>query len=325
LLLLARDADFFKSVSPAVAARRFVERKISSEHFSETEAIYFFDPARLDPALMQFFKTPAEYFGAKDKTRAAVGKLTSGRDVRVNTDMTPVAVAERSAYIAGIFRGSRLGAVVSGLGAAGGSARMVLLLFGLAAACSLSARYAGRRSATARTLAVYSAAAAAGFSGMLLEITLLLIFQAETGVVYRQMAVIIAVFMTGAGIGASSASMLKERLKPSVPLALVILTCAVLSAVAGRVSLGLLGICAFSFFSGLGVGGVFPASMRLLAGNAVNSGAAAGILNFSDLLGAGAGALLTGAFLIPMLGVNTTLVGACALCLCAWIALGNDA
>ena len=180
---------------------------------------------------------------------------------------------------------------------------------------------------------VATAVFAAGFAASAMEVVLLLAFQALCGSVYRQLGVIVTLFMAGLAAGA----MLADRLRPRAPGRLVAnlgfalaalggLTPIVLSALAGAEGWlaspagvqAVIGLLTF-LLAGL-VGTQFPIAGRAelatasLAGDGPGAGAAAASrLYTADFVGASLGALLAGTLLVPLLGVAMVCVLAAAL------------
>jgi len=155
---------------------------------------------------------------------------------------------------------------------------------------------------------------AAGFAASGLEIVLLLGFQMLYGSVYRQVGVLVTVFMAGLASGAWAAGRGARRLTPVRALALLGFGIAALAAAVPLVlrASGALDAASGSRFAGQGciltatlllavmVGAQFP-----LAGGAGGPGAKAvpARLFSADLAGAALGALLVSSLLIPLLGV----------------------
>jgi spermidine synthase len=155
---------------------------------------------------------------------------------------------------------------------------------------------------------------AAGFAASGIEIVLLLGFQMLYGSVYRQVGLVVTVFMAGLASGAWAAGRVSARVVPARGLSLLGVAIAGLAAAVPLVlrASGALDAWAGSEFMGQGcillatfllatlVGAQFP-----LAGAAGTPGAAAvpAHLFSSDLAGAALGALLVSSFLIPLLGV----------------------
>ena len=165
---------------------------------------------------------------------------------------------------------------------------------------------------------------ATGFVSMALEVALLFAFQAIYGYVYHKVGVIIGAFMVGLAVGA----ILTSRWVADKPVKSVNAGLAMVQALGAGLALGvglalpgLWGGSAGWFASpagatalfplltalvGLGVGVQFPLASAAWHEGTREARAAAG-LYAADLLGASAGALLTGAVLAPLLGI----VGTC--------------
>jgi len=155
---------------------------------------------------------------------------------------------------------------------------------------------------------------AAGFAASGLEIVLLLGFQMLYGSVYRQVGLVVTVFMAGLASGAWAAGRGAHRLSAARALPLLGLAIAALAAAVPLVlrASAALDAAAGSSFPGKGcillatlllatlVGAQFP-----LAGAAAEPGARAvpARLFSADLAGAALGALLVSSLFVPLLGV----------------------
>jgi spermidine synthase len=155
---------------------------------------------------------------------------------------------------------------------------------------------------------------AAGYAASGLEVVLLLGFQMLYGSVYRQVGLVVSVFMAGLASGAWFAGRRPPRisalrglsrlglgiaaLAAAVPL--ILRACAALGGVAGAEFMGRAFILLTTFLLAALVGAQFP-----LAAAAGEPGAAAvpARLFSADLMGAAVGALLVSSLLIPLLGV----------------------
>jgi spermidine synthase len=152
---------------------------------------------------------------------------------------------------------------------------------------------------------------ALGFASMCLEVVLLMAFQSLSGALYWQLGTLLGAFMAGlaAGSGLFSAGLFAIR-RPGLMLgtAAILFACLCLG-----VSVGLSGaemsshgneIWVFSLLlalNGFLVGAAFPIAL------AAEGQRPAG-LYAADLWGAALGAFLTGAFLVPLLGMPGTLL-----------------
>ena len=174
--------------------------------------------------------------------------------------------------------------------------------------------------------ALLLAAFATGLFGMACEVVLLLSFQNAYGYAYTQVSVIVASFMAGLALGAFVGARLPQRPATLAALmALMIVVCASLPALSSRaaqtLSLGALHV----MFLGLVVvagfldGATFPALVTVFEDAGARS--PGGWIYAADLAGAAAGAVSTGAFLVPVLGMEVTLRLVAAVLVAALIAL----
>jgi spermidine synthase len=160
-----------------------------------------------------------------------------------------------------------------------------------------------------------AAIAAAGFTGMALEIVLIFAFQNLYGYVYEKIGLIVALFMVGLAAGGALANRALRRngLDAERWLAAVLLFFAAFSALLplatstlGQTALPLT-LIEGTFFGLLLLAGVltgltFPLGNDLYLAGGGSLGVAAGKTVSADHLGAMGGALLTGLILVPVLG-----------------------
>jgi spermidine synthase len=160
---------------------------------------------------------------------------------------------------------------------------------------------------------------AAGFSGMVLESALLLAYQAWHGALYRDLGLLLTLFMVGLACGAAAVGWVMKK-----------------GGAAAGVSIATLGVllCVGSFFalgSGphpvwwlaglLAVSGGVTGGLFAVAGVGEAGGRSPGTLYAADLLGGCAGALMGGLLLLPFLGLPASillLAAVMALCL-IWV------
>jgi predicted membrane-bound spermidine synthase len=167
---------------------------------------------------------------------------------------------------------------------------------------------------------------AVGFFGLAAEVILLYTFQSACGYAYAEVGLIVAVFMVGLALGAWAGVRWQRR---SAALAWLVVATALycvvlplplgeLSTRAGLSSLLRLAFQGLVFAAGFLDGAAFP----LLV-------AAMGRLGFerpgpwvyaADLAGSGLGALVTGALLVPVLGMSSALMLVALTVLAAWAA-----
>ncbi len=161
------------------------------------------------------------------------------------------------------------------------------------------------------------AVASMGFTMMGLELLVLLGYQAVYGVVYKELAVVVGAFMGGMALGSWRA--LKTEKGPALVLACIgwIAVVSAVALVAAMAALSRAGNAGSAFvgsqilFPGLAAlsgvlgGWQFPVASRVYFTTADASGGA-GALYAWDLVGACAGALSIGAWLIPVYGFLKT-------------------
>jgi spermidine synthase len=192
-----------------------------------------------------------------------------------------------------------------------------------------------------RLKGVYFAIFASGFGGSAMEILLLLAIQVLAGSVYRQVGLVVAVFMAGLATGSYAASrwlekfagtqedVLRQNANTSRPLAPANRALAVLALAISMLCLALpwflkhvlaamamkpggapiqIFVCLFTFGLAFAVGAQFPIASQTQdkARNSISR------LYESDFVGASFGAFLTGALLAPLLG-------AAAVCIIAGV------
>jgi spermidine synthase len=166
---------------------------------------------------------------------------------------------------------------------------------------------------------------------MVLQVVFLLSFQIMAGFVYRQLALIIAFFMTGLAIGAGWIS--RKNFSPSntiaararfirvqalvcvLPLGLVLMLPLIQGGMRNYFSLAAMGwlFSGLSLITGI-VGGVhFALAVNVAAGSGAAQEKIGGGFYALDLAGAAAGVLLATLFIIPIYGIVNTLIFLSAL------------
>lgn len=184
---------------------------------------------------------------------------------------------------------------------------------------SLLLRRRGRRRGAAGV-----AIALAGFGGMAVELSLILLCQEQRGVVYHEVGALLTAFMVGMAAGAPAGAWLQRRWpRRALGIGLGAGAAAALLA-AGLMGLGSSGaplpLIAFLLVlacSGLGTGACYAPATAAMANPFSSPGASGQAAAYSyawDLGGAAAGALLAAAFILPLLGLPTTCLLCAALC-----------
>ncbi|MFH0771929.1 MAG: fused MFS/spermidine synthase [Candidatus Omnitrophota bacterium] len=191
----------------------------------------------------------------------------------------------------------------------------LILIFGISFIPRINKKMSGNS-------AVLISIGAAGFSGMLLQIAIIIGFQATYGYVYHKIGIIFASFMLGMALGSlASIEILRGQRCLFKTYTIAQLSLSVFSFILPAILLFFkdspilnvaqktiietlfLGLPAIAGFIG---GFLFPIANKIYSENSLCAGKTAGLLYGVDLFGACLGALLTSAILIPILGMNTT-------------------
>jgi spermidine synthase len=296
---------FFAAKREGVLAADYLEllSRLGSRHLQTSYVREYYIPFRMMP----------------DRVADLEQKIQPRPDTPVNRDLTPIAyyfdVALWSTqfnreyqYIFDSIAEVRFGRLVALAGA---------LLFGLAAIIRCLPRPAARVHASAGFCI-----ALAGLTTISLEVLLLLGFQAIYGYVYHELAILIALFMTGMAFGswwrlrvARSARSLTPRagLMRLAGLQILAAISPVLlylffSSLAGVRSSGLLVFVsqivfpAMALLAGVLGGYEFALATEVFFEGSPVPQASMGMLYGDDLLGACLGALVLSAFLLPLFG-----------------------
>ncbi len=164
------------------------------------------------------------------------------------------------------------------------------------------------------------AVAIAGFSGMAVELSLLLFCQEQRGVIYHEVGALMTAFMAGLAAGAHVGAWLVPRW-PARAMGLSLAACAAASLAAmglmlltpEMTTLPLVVFLLVMALVGLSVGACYAPAAGAMARRR-GSGPAAAYSYAWDLGGAAAGALLASAFILPVLGLPNTCLFCAALC-----------
>lgn len=158
-----------------------------------------------------------------------------------------------------------------------------------------------------------------GFGGMALEVVVLLAFQSHYGYLYRELGLLVALFMVGIALGGYAGNRLVSSSRFNKPLklllgaefsvcALALLTPLILEAGAAMAGGGGGGLP--YFFLMLAAGGItglqYPLTSWVMMASGLPLGTTAGLIDGADHLGAAFGALAAGIILVPLLGMTAT-------------------
>lgn len=290
--------------SSETARERFLNRKIVSSHFNEDSAAYYFDITRIEFAMAQFSDDVVEYSVSEDRIGAALDWLRARPGAAPDQDFKPLCVyfGIRSALA---YYKSPAGELPGKMKTAAEKISKIAWVFPVAALALLIAGFTGR---AGRYAATASGIAAAGFSGMLMEVLLLLEFQALNGVMYQYMGLIMGAFLIGTAAGAaiSGASMFRQK-SGVIPVVIVsILFIFAPGANAAWLRSGAEAseyvIPGWAFLAGMIPGWVFGLAAKGEANDKLVF--RAGIMYAADLAGACLAAIASSALLVPIYGVD---------------------
>jgi len=164
---------------------------------------------------------------------------------------------------------------------------------------------------------LFFAVSTTGFFSMAVNLALIYSFQISYGYVYRMIGALTAIFMAGAAAGSavSGSINIKGREPHLKKLAviesgMVLFTIVVLSALSGihwAPYMQTLHIILF-FFAGVLTGAEFPPAVSVYSANKEEGAWSAGAIFCTDLVGGVLAALAAGVILLPLLGIEKTLV-----------------
>ncbi len=293
LLMAGRGAA--PALTDAVLSARYRARRIATDHFG---------PGEIMSRTLSF---------GRDGYRQRLASVAPLR----NTDLRPAAYFHASLQWLSVSAPG-LSRRLTALSAVAADATWLFLLGPLLVAAL--ATWLARRRPLAACVAIF----AAGFCGMVAELSLLLACQQLRGVVYHELAAMLTAFMAGLSGGAWAGRRLvsgdtgRARVR-AVRLALGICVLGALAALAAMLlaralpgaSLPLL--LGGMALVGLAVGTCFAPAAEAMVG--ARPGDAAARAYAWDLAGAAAGALLASTFALPVLGLPASCLLCAAVCL----------
>jgi spermidine synthase len=272
VVILASEGPL--TVDPAVLSAGIVRRGLETTYVSPAML-----PFRLDRARVERL----------ERTLAS-----AGREAVANRDLAPVSTYFQAQLWAGQFAGPGRG-LLDAAAEAGPFWLLDLPLVAAAVVLLVLALVWGRSPSRALV-----PVAVMGFTTIVVEVSLLIAFQANFGYVYGKVPLLLAAFMTGLVAGGSLGRRRKRPGRTDLPLVqagfvlLLAATCATLPGTGGEaVPFALLGLY------GLLGGFLFVSASRRLTGDRPHPGLAYGI----DLTASFAGAVLAAALIIPLFGI----------------------
>jgi predicted membrane-bound spermidine synthase len=235
---------------------------------------------------------------------------------RPGEDLRPTAHLWAVAQWAQKWHGASTGRIVAWSGAS------IIMVLCLAAVVMGLATRALRRRCQGPSLGLW-AIASTGLCGMSLQIVSLLVYQVGSGALYLGLSLLLGLFMAGLAAGAWFGKR-QARQEPrravwiseGATLSLCLVSAVVLPLGAEHPAL----VLAFSPIVGAVTGFAFPVFLAFCRGHATEPDPI-GPVTAADHVGAAVGALLTGLFLLPWLGVSGTALALALqkLLLGAWV------
>ena len=286
------------SQNPDILAERFLKHQIKSEYFS-----------------LHHFKI----FLPQDRIKFIKQALQKGQDLSLNTDLKPVSYFFHLILWEIFSQKTSTPSIFQWLS----KINLYWLILPLIIFLLIRTGYIFKHPEKLEDQIIFNCLFAiftTGFASMALEIILIFSFQSIYGYLYQKVGLIIALFMAGLALGGYIMNrILLRRIKRSIPVLLGIE----------------IGISAYSFFlpfflsilffwsyredlftfnpeyifislvlvAGILTGLEFPLASNLLLQNK-KAGAAAGVVDSFDHLGAFLGAFLAGTILVPLLGIK---------------------
>ena len=270
------------------------ERGLDLEYVRE-----YFLFAKLSPRLLNYTK----------------GTLLQNSRIRLNYDFQP-----STYYYNMAFWAVRLGSpFFKKILKTASSEEIIIVAFGFCVLIIFWGLNAIRKNRQALKKFVLIALMSTGFSVMAIQMIILLSFQVIYGYMFYKIGVLLTVFMAGLAAGSFWVTMLIKRLRNALNILIQsnLLLCILLSllpvilywlSALGDKTLSQLGaniiFPTLSFIAGLISGVQFPSVNKIYLENRDAQGQVAGLTYGVDLLGSCLGALLTGIFLVPVLGIN---------------------
>jgi spermidine synthase len=277
---------------PRVLVARLLARHLKTRYVRE-----YFIPFRMMPDRMEQVRDELQPLAA----------------TQVNRDFSPIAYYFNTVLWSAQFKPDYANWLRSAARARFSAVLGITLIVLLSVAALLA--FAPARERRTRSAAVCMAAT--GFTLMALEIIQLLAFQSLYGFLYRQLAILIALFMAGMAVGSwlGLRHIRRVSLKPCRAVAitqfvlalaapLLMLVVSLLARLSGTAAIWLVAQCAFpalAALSGILGGFQFPLATAMVLQDQ-SGGRRLGWLYAIDLLGGCAGALLLSAYLIPVFG-----------------------
>jgi spermidine synthase len=293
-LYLASDSDELEKVTTKEVMKRFEGREIKVSQFTKSYIEY-----RLDERWLKWFLQSIEK-----------------RGIRINSDFHPVGVFLSLSYWNALFSPYLTGIVkwFEGFSLQISIALLALLTLLAAAIFTKKPQLAGQ--------SIPYVIFTTGFTGMIFNLSVIFIFQVFYGYLFRQIGLLIALFMFGVALSSLLVSQRLNRIKGDffllLKIEIAIILFSFLFPFVFSIPLSYLGnpvisgmvyglFLMMSFISGAWIGLQFPLSTKiylvtLKRGEMV--GRMAGLLYGADLLGGFLAGVFGGILLLPILGLK---------------------
>ena len=306
---------FFASVSPGILStdiptlqKRWEARGITTPYFTKYHFLVWWLPER---------------------TAFVRRSLESQSAAPLDTDFRPVTYF-LNLILWARYSGSGISRVLKAINGVGVAWYLGAILVMFAARlCWTTAT--GRRGGRTAGLNALLSLGTTGFAAMALELVLIFGFQNIYGYVYQMLGLIVALFMSGLGIGGFAANRLLLRRGRRWDLWLAgldLVLCGYLLAIpalmrgtAAGSGWRLVLFMGLVFVAGLLTGAAFPLGARIYMRGVANLGRTAALADASDHMGASAGSLFIGVIAVPLLGIVSTCLVVAAMKLCTGLLL----
>ena len=159
-----------------------------------------------------------------------------------------------------------------------------------------------------------------GMAGMAFEIALILMYQNTYGYIYQKIGLLLALFMAGLTVGSILTNTLFKRIFATfiifestllvfaLALPIILWHISLSSTLILTANISMYIFYILVFVSGFLTGGEFPLANKLYFSTQKSLGHTAGMIDGWDCFGAACGALLTGMYAIPILGLTQTCI-----------------
>lgn len=154
-------------------------------------------------------------------------------------------------------------------------------------------------------LPIFWALFATGWTGITIELLILIKYQVEIGMLFYKVGFIITAYMVGLSLGAFLIIQGLKRYKPS-PTTLTIMMGLLIIYIPSALYVTEMSFILANFIIGLIGGAIYQIAAEAMIERGV--GKTAGLINGADYIGAAAGSLISAGILIPLFGFNVTLI-----------------